>query len=100
MPNSSPPRRGGHGLARCVEAILQAQGYATYGSPEGADGGRDILAGSEPLGFGTPRLCVGVKPGETPVDRPTVDKLLGAVSKFGVRDGLFGSWGGFKTNVQ
>lgn len=93
-------RFAGHGLARLVEAILQAQGYTTYRSSEGADGGADILAGSGPLGFGTPRLCVEVKSEQAPVDRPTVDKLLGAVSKFSAQEGLFVSWGGFKTNVQ
>jgi restriction system protein len=29
----------GHGLTRLVDAILKAQGYTTYLSPEGADGG-------------------------------------------------------------
>jgi len=38
----------GHGLTRLVEAILKAQGYTTYRSPEGADGGADILAGAGP----------------------------------------------------
>ncbi|NTW29640.1 MAG: restriction endonuclease [Coriobacteriia bacterium] len=90
----------GHGLTRLVEAILQAQGYTTYRSPEGADGGADILAGSGPLGFGEPRLCVEVKSESTPIDRPTVDKLLGAVTKFGATEGLFVAWGGFKSNVQ
>lgn len=90
----------GHGLTRLVEAILKAQGYTTYRSPEGADGGADILAGGGPLGFGQPRLCVEVKSENTPIDRPTVDKLLGAVSKFGAHEGLFVSWSGFKTNVQ
>jgi restriction system protein len=90
----------GHGLTRLVEAILQAQGYTTYRSPEGADGGADILAGSGPLGFGNPSLCVEVKSEDKPIDRPTVDKLLGAVSKFGADQGLFVSWSGFKTNVQ
>ena len=90
----------GHGLARLVEAILKAQGYTTYRSPEGADGGADILAGAGPLGFGAPRLCVEVKSENSPIDRPTVDKLLGAVSKFGAQEGLFVSWSGFKTNVQ
>ena len=90
----------GHGLARLVEAILQAQGYTTYRSSEGADGGADILAGSGPLGFGTPRLCVEVKSEKAPIDRPTVDKLLGAVSKFSAQEGLFVAWGGFKTNVH
>ncbi|MBU1405164.1 MAG: restriction endonuclease [Proteobacteria bacterium] len=90
----------GHGLTRLVEAILKAQGYTTYRSPEGADGGVDILAGAGPLGFGAPRLCVEVKSESSPIDRPTVDKLLGAVSKFGADEGLFVSWGGFKSNVQ
>lgn len=90
----------GHGLTRLVEAILKAQGYTTYRSPEGADGGADILAGAGPLGFGAPRLCVEVKSEDTPIGRPTVDKLLGAVSKFGAQEGLFVSWSGFKPNVQ
>lgn len=90
----------GHGLTRLVEGILKAQGYITYRSAEGADGGADILAGAGPLGFGAPRLCVEVKSESTPIDRPTVDKLLGAVTKFGAQEGLFVSWSGFKTNVQ
>lgn len=89
----------GHGLARLVEAILKAQGYTTYRSPEGSDGGVDILAGAGPLGFGSPRLCVEVKSQDSPIDRPTVDKLLGAISKFGAQEGLFVSWSGFKPNV-
>lgn len=90
----------GHALTRLVEGILQAQGYITYRSPEGADGGVDILAGAGPLGFGQPRLCVEVKSESSPIDRPSVDKLLGAISKFGADEGLFVSWNGFKVNVQ
>jgi restriction system protein len=90
----------GHDLTRLVEAILKAQGYTTYLSPEGPDGGVDILAGAGPLGFDRPRLCVEVKSLSSPVDRPTVDKLLGAVSKFQADQGLFVSWSGFKSNVQ
>ncbi|BDV42757.1 restriction endonuclease [Geotalea uraniireducens] len=90
----------GHGLTRLVEAILNAQGYTTYRSPEGSDGGADILAGTGPLGFGAPRLCVEVKSEASPIDRPTVDKLIGAVTKFKANEGLFVSWSGFKTNVQ
>jgi restriction system protein len=82
-----------------INAILQAQGYTTYVSPEGADGGADILAGSGPLGFGSLRLCVEVKSETSPIDRPTVDKLLGAVAKFGAHEGLFVSWSGFKSTV-
>lgn len=90
----------GHGLTRLVEGLLRAQGYTTYRSAEGADGGADILAGAGPLGFGSPRLCVEVKSEDSPIDRPTVDKLLGAISKFAADEGLFVSWSGFKPNVQ
>ena len=78
----------GHGFTRLVEGILKAQGYITYRSAEGADGGADILAGAGPLGFGAPRLCVEVKSESSPIDRPTVDKLLGAVTKFGAQEGF------------
>mgnify|MGYP001144069035 CR=1 FL=1 len=90
----------GHNLTRLVEGILKAEGYTTYRSPDGPDGGVDILAGAGPLGFGSPRLCVEVKSEPTPIDRPSVDKLLGAVSKFGAHEGLFVALGGFKANVQ
>lgn len=90
----------GHDFTRLVEALLRAEGYTTYRSPEGADGGVDILAGSGPLGFQGPRLCVEVKSGDAAIDRPSVDKLLGAVSKFGADEGLFVSWSGYKGNVQ
>ncbi len=90
----------GHNLTRLVEGILRAQGYTTYRSPDGADGGADILAGAGPLGFSQPRLCVEVKSESTPIGRPAVDKLLGAVAKFGASEGLFVSWSGFKNNVQ
>lgn len=89
-----------HSLTRLVERILNAEGYVTYRSPEGADGGIDILAGSGALGFGEPRLCMEVKSECVSIDRPTVDKLLGAMIKFGAHEGLFVSWIGFKKNVQ
>jgi len=90
----------GHELTRLVDAILRAQGYITYQSPEGPDGGVDILAGAGPLGFGRPRLCVEVKSESSPIDRSTVDKLLGAISKFSADEGLFVSWSGFRSTVQ
>lgn len=90
----------GHGLTRLIEGILKAQGYTTYRSPEGADGGADILAGSGPLGFSAPRLCIEVKSEDNPIGREPVDKLLGAMTKFNADQGLFVAWGGFKGNVQ
>lgn len=90
----------GHGLTRLVEAILVAQGYTTYRSPEGADGGADILAGTGPLGFGSPRLCVEVKSEDGTIGREAVDKLIGAIRKFNATEGLFVAWNGYKNNVQ
>jgi restriction system protein len=90
----------GHGLTRLVEAILNAQGYTTYRAPEGADGGADILAGTGPLGFAAPKLCIEVKSEDSPIGREPVDKLLGAMTKFNADQGLFVAWGGFKGNVQ
>lgn len=90
----------GHRMEFLVESILQAKGYTTYHSPEGADKGIDILAAPQPMGFGQPRLCVQVKSTDTPVDRPTLDQLIGAIHNFGADQGLLVSWSGFKNSVE
>lgn len=90
----------GHGLERLVDAILRAQGYVTHHSPAGSDRGIDILAGSGPLGFGSPKICVQVKSEQTPVDRPTFSQLLGAMQSAGADQGLLVAWGGFKPTVE
>jgi len=90
----------GHGLARLVNGILEAQGYTTHVSPEGPDKGVDILAAPGPMGFGNPRLCVQVKSSDTALDRPTLDQLIGVMQNFSAEQGLLVSWGGFKTTVD
>lgn len=90
----------GHGLARLVEAVLRAQGYTTYLSPEGPDKGVDILAAPGPLGFGKPRICVQVKSGDSPVDSPTLNQLIGSMQNVQAEQGLLVSWGGFKSSVD
>lgn len=89
----------GHGMARLVEAILKAQGFATYRSPEGPDKGIDILAAGGAFGFDRPRICVQVKSGDSPVDRPEFNQLIGVMQGVGAGQGLFVSWGGFKPTV-
>ncbi len=89
----------GHALTRLVEAILRAQGYTTYRSPEGPDGGVDIVAGAGPLGFGTPRLCVQVKSQDAPVESKALNELRGAMQTVHATEGLFVSWAGFKTSI-
>ena len=90
----------GHGMARLVDAVLRAQGYSTFLSPEGPDKGIDILAAPEPMGFGEPRVCVQVKSGDTPLDRPTLDQLIGVMQNVQASHGLLVSWGGFRSSVD
>lgn len=89
-----------HAMERLVKAILEAQGYTVYHSPKGPDKGIDLLAAPGPLGFGTPRICVQVKSGRGPTDRPTLDQLIGAMQNVQAEQGLLVSWGGFTRDVE
>lgn len=84
----------GHHLTRLVEAILNASGYQTYRSPEGPDGGVDILGGFGPMGFENPKLCVQVKSGGVQGDS-AIRELEGVMTRVGAEQGLFVSWDGF-----
>ncbi|MFW6275504.1 MAG: restriction endonuclease, partial [bacterium] len=90
----------GHGMARLVEAVLEAEGFTTFRSPEGPDKGIDILAAPGNMGFGRPRICVQVKTDADPVDRPTLDQLIGTMQNVQAEHGLLVSWGGFKNTVD
>lgn len=85
----------GHALSNLVGQILRAQGYKVQISPEGPDGGVDVLAGSGTSGFEAPRIAVQVKSGSTVVDAPTVHQLQGTMKNFEATNGLIVSWGGF-----
>lgn len=90
----------GHGLTRLVGAILQAQGYQVQVSPEGPDGGVDIIAGYGAIGFDQPRIAVQVKSSDAPIDVSVVRELQGVMSSFGADMGLIVSWGGYKGTVE
>ncbi len=90
----------GHALARLVDAILKADGYETLVSPPGPDGGVDILAGSGPMGFGSPRLVVQVKSGNVVVDSSDLRELKGTMQNHSAQQGLLVSWGGFKASAR
>jgi restriction system protein len=93
-------RYKGHELTRLVAALLEAQGYKTLISPEGPDGGVDIIAGQGPMGFDPPRLCVQVKSSDQPLDVRPFRELQGVLHTFGAEQGLLVSWGGFKSSVH
>lgn len=78
-----------------VAGILRAMGYHTQVSPEGADGGLDIVASKDALGVEAPIIKVQVKARPTTRSRPDeVRALAGLVSPPDER-GLFVSTGGF-----
>jgi len=83
-----------------VEAILGAQGFTTYRSSKGPDGGVDILAAPETLGFGHPRICVQVKSQSSALERPVLDQLVGTMQHVGADQGLLVCWGGFKSSIM
>ena len=90
----------GHRLADLVDEVLQAEGYLTRVSPPGPDGGVDILAGSGPMGFGEPRLCVQVKSSPSPIDVTVLRGLQGILQNFRADQGLLVSWGGYKSGLS
>lgn len=78
----------GHEFTRLVAAVLQAQGYATEVAPPGPDGGVDIVAGSGPMGFDPPRICVQVKSGVQTTKVNVLRELEGTLNSFGADYGL------------
>lgn len=86
-------------MEQLIAEILKAKGFTVYSSPEGTDHGVDLLASSGTLGFDSPRICVQVKSHDAPVDRPTMDQLVGTMSIHGAEFGLLVSWSGFKNSV-
>lgn len=85
----------GHKLSKLVGEILRAEGYTVLISPEGPDGGVDVLAGGGAGGFESPLIAVQVKSGSGVTDAPTLQQLKGAMNDFNATHGLFVSWGGF-----
>ncbi|AQS59220.1 restriction endonuclease [Desulforamulus ferrireducens] len=70
----------GHPFAEFVGHLLNCMGYRTRISPEGPDGGIDIVAHKDELGFEPPIIKVQVKSTEGSVGDPIVSALYGKVS--------------------
>lgn len=67
----------GHPFAHFVADLLGSMGYRTRVSPEGVDGGIDIVAHLDELGFQPPIVRVQVKSSEGTIGGPTVAELMG-----------------------
>jgi len=83
----------GHPLAYFVAHLLGVMGYHTRVSPPGPDGGVDIIAHRDELGFEPPIIKVQVKSSGGNVGEPDVSALYGQLSKD--EYGLFITLGGF-----
>ncbi|MDK9724583.1 MAG: restriction endonuclease [Sterolibacteriaceae bacterium MAG5] len=69
----------GHPFAEFVAHLLNAMGYRTRVSLEGPDGGIDIVAHKDELGFEPPIIKVQVKSGDGSIGDPVVSALYGKV---------------------
>ena len=88
----------GHPFAHFVAHLLQAMGYRTRVSPAGPDGGIDILAHKDELGFEPPIIKVQVKSTEGSTGEPIVKSLYGNVDQG--EFGLFVTLGTFTNQAK
>lgn len=88
----------GHPFEHFVAHILNVIGYKTKVSPEGGDGGIDILAFKDELGIEPPIIKVQVKSNDGDVTPEKVQALYGNVSSG--EYGLFVSLGGYSKQAR
>jgi len=76
----------GHPFAEFAGHLLNTMGYRTRVSAEGPDGGIDVIAHKDELGFEPPIIKVQVKSGEGSIGDPVVSSLYGkvGVNEFGL----------------
>lgn len=84
----------GHAMAGLVGELLKAEGFTVSVGQPGPDGGVDLLAGSGPLGVGSPRLVGQVKSGQQVAGDETLQALLGNLHGSGADTALLVCWSG------
>ena len=90
----------GHDLTQLFAEVLKADGYHIHVSPEGPDGGHDILAARGEFGFDGPHICVQVKRTAKPVGASVLRELLGTMQTLRASHGILVSWSGFTPTAQ
>lgn len=88
----------GHALADFTAHLLGTMGYRTRVSPEGPDGGVDIIAHKDELGFEPPIIKVQVKSTEGSIGDPIVSQLYGKVERS--EYGMVVTLGTFTTHAE
>lgn len=71
----------GHALAEFVAHLLGTMGFRTRISTPGPDGGVDIIAHKDELGFVPPIIKVQVKSSDSSVGDPVVSQLIGKLDQ-------------------
>lgn len=87
----------GHPFADFVGNLLQTMGYRTRLSPPGVDGGIDIVAHKDELGFEPPIIKVQVKSSVGSIGDPMISQLYGKVAP--TEFGLFVTLGTFTSQA-
>lgn len=87
----------GHPFAHFVANLLQTMGYRTRVASEGPDGGIDIVAHKDELGFIPPIIKVQCKSTEGSVGDPAISQLYGKVGN--TEFGLFVTLGYFTSQA-
>jgi len=87
----------GHPFADFVGNLLQTMGYRTRVSPPGIDGGIDIVAHKDELGFEPPIIKVQVKSSVGSIGDPVISQLYGKVAP--TEFGLFVTLGTFTSQA-
>lgn len=75
----------GHQFEHFMAHLLECMGYTTRVTPKSGDGGVDVIAHMDPLGFQPPIVKVQCKRTTSQTPRPDVDQLLGTLG-----DGEYG----------
>ena len=88
----------GHAFEHFVASLLRAMGYRARVTVMSGDGGVDILAHRDDLGFEPPIIKVQVKSGEGSISEPDVKQLKGNLS--GGEKGLFVTLGIFSPKAK
>lgn len=88
----------GHPFTDFVAHVIQKMGYKTRISPEGSDGGVDIVAHKDELGFEPPIIRVQVKSIDGSTGDPAVSALYGKVAPG--EFGLFVTLGTYTTQAK
>jgi restriction system protein len=82
-----------------VASLLRAMGYKARVTPKGPDGGRDVFASPDGLGFQTPRIIAEVK--HRPRDRMGPEQIRSFLGGLRGGDcGLYVSTGGFTREAR